>query len=127
VNDSVRDGNVRYVVSLGPIQSSDPNYNGLDAVDVELTNQDNEKRGGGGGNGSPKKGASASDSTEPENTWGRISSRSTTNLVDAAANTSDEEHGTGDRVLAAVTISPINLNVLDQLFAQFREALGELL
>ncbi len=51
----------------------------------------------------------------------------TPNSVDAAANASDDANGTGERVLAAIAASSVNLNALDHLFAQFRETLGELL
>ena len=49
VDDTIRDGNQAYTVVLSPAQSSDPNYNGLDPADVQLTNLDNEKRGRHGG------------------------------------------------------------------------------
>ncbi|WP_372896177.1 Calx-beta domain-containing protein [Stieleria sp.] len=50
VDDAVRDRNIAYVIQTAAAQSSDTAYNGLDADDVQVTNQDNEKgRGGGGG------------------------------------------------------------------------------
>lgn len=51
VDDSVRDRNVAYVIQTGAAQSSDIAYSGLDADDVQVTNQDNEKGKGGGGGG----------------------------------------------------------------------------
>jgi hypothetical protein len=62
VDDTLRDGNVGYTVQLSAAQSTDANYNGLDADDVLVTNRDNEKGGktggggGGGGKGKPKAG-----------------------------------------------------------------------
>jgi hypothetical protein len=52
VDDTVRDGNVKYVISIGPVQSLDTRYHGLDPDDVEVTNQDNDKPGNNGGGGS---------------------------------------------------------------------------
>ena len=58
VDDNVRDGNVAYQVQVEAASSNDSRYDGLDANDVEVTNQDNEKGkktsgdgDGGGGNG----------------------------------------------------------------------------
>jgi hypothetical protein len=42
VDDSVADGNVGYKIVVGPAQSEDPSYNGIDPSDVPLTNQDND-------------------------------------------------------------------------------------
>jgi subtilisin-like proprotein convertase family protein len=42
VDDPHTDGNVAYMVILDPASSSDPAYNGLDAADVSVTNQDND-------------------------------------------------------------------------------------
>ncbi|QEF98823.1 Calx-beta domain protein [Stieleria maiorica] len=51
VDDTVRDRNVSYVIQTGTAQSSDATYDGLDADDVQVTNQDNEKGKGGSGGG----------------------------------------------------------------------------
>jgi hypothetical protein len=61
VDDTVRDGHVTYTVQLGAATSADTDYTGLDADDVQVTNQDNEKGkvvgdGGGGGGGGGKGG-----------------------------------------------------------------------
>jgi hypothetical protein len=69
VDDTVRDGNVSYTVQVIAARSADSGYNGLDADDVQVTNQDNERGqrssgdggGGGGKGGGPKKGPSATD------------------------------------------------------------------
>ncbi|WP_220498365.1 Calx-beta domain-containing protein [Rhodopirellula sp. JC639] len=51
VDDTVRDRNVSYVIQTGAAQSSDVAYDGMDADDVQVTNQDNEKGKGGSGSG----------------------------------------------------------------------------
>ena len=59
VDDTVRDSHVTYNVQLAPAQSGDDAYAGMDADDVEVTNQDDEKGkkdGGGGGGGGGKGG-----------------------------------------------------------------------
>eukprot|EP01065_Artemidia_motanka_P053243 TRINITY_DN982_c0_g1_i7.p1 TRINITY_DN982_c0_g1~~TRINITY_DN982_c0_g1_i7.p1 ORF type:complete len:6026 (+),score=1628.42 TRINITY_DN982_c0_g1_i7:1604-18079(+) len=43
--DSVDDGNVAYVIDVGPASSSDPKYNQLGVSDVTVTNMDNDARG----------------------------------------------------------------------------------
>ena len=43
VDDTIRDGNITYLIDLASAQSSDPNYNGMQVADVQVTNQDNEK------------------------------------------------------------------------------------
>jgi hypothetical protein len=45
VNDSVVDGNQRYVVVIAPAVSSDPGYAGVDPPDVSLTNVDDDTAG----------------------------------------------------------------------------------
>ncbi|MCY2987017.1 MAG: dockerin type I domain-containing protein, partial [Planctomycetota bacterium] len=45
VDDVVVDGNVAYTVVTAPAVSSDSNYNGLNAADVSVTNQDNDVAG----------------------------------------------------------------------------------
>jgi hypothetical protein len=45
VDDLVADGNVAYQIVTAAAVSADPNYNGLDAADVSLTNIDNESGG----------------------------------------------------------------------------------
>ena len=64
VDDSVRDGNVTYQVQLEAASSGDSRYDGFDADDVEVTNQDNEKGkpGGGGGKGRGKKAPAVNES-----------------------------------------------------------------
>jgi hypothetical protein len=54
VNDAVVDGNIAYTIVTAPATSADPSYNGLDAADVSVTNDDNDvpySPGGGGGGG----------------------------------------------------------------------------
>ena len=41
----VDDGNVAYTIVTAPAISADPNYNGMDAADVALTNNDNDHAG----------------------------------------------------------------------------------
>lgn len=45
IDDFVDDGNVAYTIVTVPATSADPNYNGLDAVDVVLSNIDNDTAG----------------------------------------------------------------------------------
>ncbi len=45
VNDNIDDGNVAYSIVLGAATSTDPGYNGLDAGDVALSNQDDDTAG----------------------------------------------------------------------------------
>eukprot|EP01065_Artemidia_motanka_P053236 TRINITY_DN982_c0_g1_i1.p1 TRINITY_DN982_c0_g1~~TRINITY_DN982_c0_g1_i1.p1 ORF type:complete len:5664 (+),score=1505.27 TRINITY_DN982_c0_g1_i1:1270-16992(+) len=45
VPDNVDDGNVAYVIDVGPASSSDPKYNQLGVSDVTVTNMDNDARG----------------------------------------------------------------------------------
>ncbi|MCC7085411.1 MAG: hypothetical protein IT427_10430 [Pirellulales bacterium] len=42
VNDAVDDGNVAYTIRTGAATSADANYNGLDAADVAVTNNDDD-------------------------------------------------------------------------------------
>jgi hypothetical protein len=44
-DDSIIDGDVAYSVVLGPTTSSDPNFNGIDPPDVNLTNLDDDVAG----------------------------------------------------------------------------------
>lgn len=56
VDDTTLDGNVSYKVLTAAAKSSDALYNGLNAADVSLTNQDNERKtrnNKGGGNKAP--------------------------------------------------------------------------
>ncbi len=45
VNDDVDDGDVEYVVSVGPVTGSDVNYNTIDPDDVSVTNLDDDNAG----------------------------------------------------------------------------------
>jgi hypothetical protein len=45
LDDLNQDGNVAYQIITAPASSSDLNYNGLDAADVSVTNQDNDIAG----------------------------------------------------------------------------------
>jgi len=45
VDDPLRDGDVPYLVNVGPATSGDPNYNGVDPPDVAVTNQDDDTPG----------------------------------------------------------------------------------
>ncbi len=45
VDDLIVDGNIPYQVITTPASSSDPNYNGLNAANVSVTNQDNDTAG----------------------------------------------------------------------------------
>jgi hypothetical protein len=44
VNDDARDGDRRFDIAVGPAVSEDPEYDGLDGPDVEVTNLDDEPR-----------------------------------------------------------------------------------
>ncbi|MCE9588992.1 MAG: hypothetical protein K8S99_00530 [Planctomycetes bacterium] len=44
-DDAIADGSRGYTINLGSASSSDPAYNGLDAADVALTNQDDDSAG----------------------------------------------------------------------------------
>lgn len=60
VDDTVRDRNVQYTIRTAAAQSADADYQGLNADDVQVTNQDNEKgKGGGAGSGGGGKGKKA--------------------------------------------------------------------
>lgn len=48
VDDTVEDGDVTYTIVTLPAMSDDPDYNGLDADDVSVTNVDNDGQSGGG-------------------------------------------------------------------------------
>jgi Calx-beta domain len=56
VDDTIVDGNQNFWIYLGPVTSSDANYNGLDPVDVLVTCRDNDSGGGTTGKGSGTKG-----------------------------------------------------------------------
>ena len=45
VNDDVVDGNQSYTIVTAAATSSDPNYSGLDAADVSVSNTDNDTAG----------------------------------------------------------------------------------
>ncbi len=45
IDDDVDDGDVAYLVVTAPASSDDPDYNGIDAVDVSVTNQDDDTAG----------------------------------------------------------------------------------
>jgi hypothetical protein len=55
VNDTLKDGTQLYTIRLGAAQSNDANYNGLDANDVTVNNQDDEKAGRKNRGGSGRK------------------------------------------------------------------------
>ena len=42
VDDTKTDGTVPYVIKIGPSQSSDPKYQGIDSPDLNLQNEDDE-------------------------------------------------------------------------------------
>ncbi|MEX0725428.1 MAG: Calx-beta domain-containing protein [Planctomycetaceae bacterium] len=64
VDDAAVDGNATYLIKLNAAESTDPDYNGLVASDVTVTNQDNETNSGKGrgvaGKGSGPKGGGSS-------------------------------------------------------------------
>ena len=64
VNDTVRDGNVTYQIQVAAASSADSRYDGLDASDVEVTNQDDEK-------GKPGRDSSGGDDSGGDGTGGR--------------------------------------------------------
>ena len=45
IDDALQDGNQLYSIALDPAASTDPDYNGLDPIDVTATNNDNETPG----------------------------------------------------------------------------------
>ena len=45
VNDAVDDGDVGYTIVTAPAASTDPNYSGVNAADVAVTNTDNDSAG----------------------------------------------------------------------------------
>ncbi len=49
IDDSDKDGDIVYSVTVGSTTSADPVWNGLPAKNVSITNTDNENTGGGGG------------------------------------------------------------------------------
>lgn len=42
VDDPIRDGNITYIISVGPASSSDPSFDAIDPPDVQVTNLDND-------------------------------------------------------------------------------------
>ncbi len=48
VDDPIEDGDVPYSIVTDPAESTDPNYNGLDANDVSILNEDDDLPPGGG-------------------------------------------------------------------------------
>lgn len=62
-DDAERDGDIPYLIVTGPALSADPDYDGLDPVDLTVINLDNEKGGGkkGGGKGNNKPSATVAD------------------------------------------------------------------
>jgi len=44
-NDDIDDGDIAYTIVTGVSASTDLNYNGLNAVDVSVANQDNDTAG----------------------------------------------------------------------------------
>lgn len=70
VDDDVRDGNIEYVIYVGPAVSLDERYDGLDPDNVRVTNMDNNRPGngngggGGGGQRGPKKSLGAAPVSE---------------------------------------------------------------
>ena len=45
VDDAVDDGDVAYTIVTAAATSGDPNYSGVDAADVTVTNTDNDAAG----------------------------------------------------------------------------------
>jgi hypothetical protein len=45
VNDDLDDGNIAYTINFDPATSSDPNYSGMNAADVPVTNTDDDIAG----------------------------------------------------------------------------------
>jgi hypothetical protein len=43
VDDDVVDGDITYTIITAPANSDDPNYDGEDAVDVSVTNLDDDE------------------------------------------------------------------------------------
>lgn len=52
VDDTIKDGNIDYTIELSNVQSGDGRYHDMNPDDLQLTNLDNDKRGGNGGGGS---------------------------------------------------------------------------
>ncbi len=143
VDDTVRDGNQSYTVVLSPAQSSDPNYNGLDPADVQLINQDNDKRGGhkgggkttggGGGKGHTKKSPAGADSSIDESgsghVWGRVLTQQSDPATEADPNGDTENSGADFRDAESKTHAKheTDRGHLDCLFSQFGSLLGDLL
>ncbi len=146
VDDAVRDGNQSYTVVLSPAQSSDPSYNGVDPADVQLVNQDNDKRGGhggggggnttGGGKGNLKKSPAAADSlddgTDGEPVLGQVlTPQSPTPVTESQSTVQGTEHSktasakSGHSQVASQ--HETSNGHLDRLFTQFGPLLGELL
>ncbi|MBW4532174.1 MAG: VCBS repeat-containing protein [Aphanothece saxicola GSE-SYN-MK-01-06B] len=105
VDDSVIDGTVPYSIITAPATSSDPNYNGLNAADVSLTNTDNDTAGV---TVSPTGGLIT---TEAGGTAGfnvRLTSQPTAN-VSISLSSSDTTEGTVSTT--SLTFTPANWNV----------------
>ncbi len=105
VDDSVIDDTVAYSIITAPATSSDPNYNGLNAADVSLTNTDNDTAGV---TVSPTGGLFT---TEAGGTAGfnvRLTSQPTAN-VSISLSSSDTTEGTVST--SSLTFTPANWNV----------------
>jgi len=62
VRDAEIDGDIAYTIITAPATSTDPNYSGLDAADVSVTNRDSSHGGAGGGGG-------GGGTTSPASNW----------------------------------------------------------
>ena len=105
VNDLVVDGNVVYTIVTAAATSTDPNYNGVNASDVTVTNTDNDTAGI---TVTPTSGLTTTEAGGTATFTVVLTSQPTAN-VSIGLSSSDTTEGTVN--LASVTFTPANWNV----------------
>ncbi len=104
VNDFVVDGNQTYTIITAAATSSDPNYNGLDADDITVINEDDDIAGV---TVNPTSGLTTTEAGGTDNFTIRLTSQPTANvIIDLTSNNTDE----GTVLPASVTFDDTNWN-----------------
>jgi hypothetical protein len=104
-NDDIDDGDIAYTIVTAPAASSDGNYNGLDAANVSVTNQDNDTAGI---TVSPTSGLVTSEAGGTATFTVRLNTQPTANVT-IALSSSDATEGTVSPT--SVTFTTANWNV----------------
>jgi hypothetical protein len=105
VDDAVADGAVAYTVSIGPAVSGDPDYSGVDPLDVSVTNTDND---GPGITVTPTSGLATSEAGGPATFHVVLASQPTANVV-IPVTSSDPTEGTVN--VSSLTFTAADWNV----------------